>query len=125
VDTNVLVFDTYEDSELHRQAKAKLEEAEGWILTGIVVHEYVWALRGLKARLSFARDKVEEYLLSNKATFSSDSQDDVLFATRGASSFSRYNDYLVLSHARRLGAHLLTFDADLKRDAQKVGVTTL
>jgi len=125
VDTNVLVFDTYEDSELHEQARKKLEEAEGWILPGIVVHEYVWALRGLKARLSFARDKVEEYLLSDKATFSSDSQDDVLFATRGGSSFSRYNDYLILSHARRLGVHLLTFDADLRRDAQKVGVTPL
>ena len=125
MDTNVLVFDTYEDSELHDQARKKLEEAEGWVLPGIVVHEYVWALRGLKARLSFARDKVEEYLLSDRATFSSDSQDDVLFATREASSFSRYNDYLILSHAKRLGAPLLTFDADLQRDAQRAGVTTL
>ena len=125
MDTNVLVFDTYEDSELHEQAREKLEEAEAWVLPGIVVHEYVWALRGLKARLSFGRDKVEEYLLSDKATFSSDTQDDILFATREASSISRYNDYLILSHARRSGAHLLTFDADLKRDAQKVGVNIL
>jgi uncharacterized protein len=125
VDTNVLVFDTYEDSELHEQARKKLEEAEGWVLPAIVVHEYVWALRGLKAKLSFARDKVEEYLLSEKTTFSSDSQDDVLFATREATSFSRYNDYPILSHARRLGATLMTFDDDLKRDAQKVGVRHL
>jgi uncharacterized protein len=125
VDTNVLVFDTYADSEYHEQARKKLEEADGWVLPGIVVHEYVWALRGLKAQLSFARDKVEEYLLSDKATFSFDSQDDVLFATRRASSFSKYNDYLILSHARRLGVRLLTFDADLERDAKKVGVTPL
>jgi predicted nucleic acid-binding protein len=88
-----------------------------------VVHEYVYALRGLRARLSLAREKVEEYLLSDKATYSPDSQDDILFATRGASSFSRYNDYLILSHAKRLGVPLLTLDADLKRGAQKVGVT--
>ena len=125
MDTNVLVFDTYEDSELHSQAREKLEEAERWVLTGIVVHEYVWALRGLKARLSFAREKVEEYLLSDRATFSSDSQDDILYATRGASSYSRYNDCLILSHAKRLGVHLLTFDADLKRDAQKLGIPPL
>ena len=125
MDTNVLVFDTYEDSELHEQARKKLEEAEGWVLPGIVIHEYIWALRGLKARLAFTRDKVEEYLLSQKASFSSDSQDDILFATREASSFSRYNDYLVLSHAKRLEARLLTFDVDLKRDAQRVGVDLL
>ena len=125
MDTNVLVFDTYGDSELHAQAKEKMEEAERWILPGIVVHEYVWALRGLNAELSFARDKVEEYLLSDKATYSSDSQDDILFAARGASSFSRYNDCLILSHAKRLGARLLTFDADLRWDAQKVGVVPL
>jgi uncharacterized protein len=122
VDTNVLVFDTYADSEYHEQARKKLEEAEGWVLPGIVVQEYVWALRGLKAQLSFARNKVEEYLLSDKATFSFDSQDDVLFAARGAPSFSKYNDYLILSHARRLGVRLLTFDEDLERDAKKMGV---
>jgi len=123
VDTNVLVFDTYEDSELHEEARGSLEEAEKWVLPGIVVNEYVWALRGLKSRLSFARDKVEEYLLSDKVTFSSDSQDDILFATREASSISRYNDFLILSHAKRSGVKLLTFDAELKRDAQKVGVS--
>ena len=118
----MLVFDTYEDSEFHEDASKRLAELEGWVLPGIVIHEYVWALRGLKARLAFAREKVEEYLLSDKVSFSSDSQDDVLFATREASSFSRYNDFLILSHAKRLGAPLLTFDGDLKRDARKVGV---
>ncbi|MDG6903051.1 MAG: PIN domain-containing protein [Nitrososphaerota archaeon] len=121
----MLVFDTYEDSELHEDAKRMLEGADSWVLPGIVVHEYVWALRGLKAGLSFAKEKVEEYVLSDKATFSTDTQDDILFATRETSSFSRYNDYLILSHAKRIGAPLLTFDADLKRDAKKVGVRPL
>lgn len=125
MDTNVLVFDTFGDSELHDEARRKLEQAEGWVLPGIVLHEYVWALRGLKATISLARDKVEEYMLSEKSTFSSDSLDDVLFATRESSSFSRYNDYLILSHAKRLGAKLLTFDVELERDAQKVGVSPL
>ena len=123
MDTNVLVFDTYEDSDQHEQARSKLEEADSWVLPAIVLHEYLWALRGLKASFSFARDKAEEYMLSEKAKYSSDSQDDILFATREASSFSRYNDYLILSHAKRLGASILTFDADLKRDAQRLGVT--
>ena len=89
------------------------------------MHEYVWALRGLKAKLTFTRDKVEEYLLSEKASFSSDSQDDVLFATREASSASRYNDYLILSQAKRLDASLLTFDAELEHDAKRLGVAPL
>ena len=122
MDTNVLVFDTYGDSELHREASEGLAQLDGWVLPGIVVHEYVWALRGLKAKLSFAKDKVEEYLLSDRASFTPDSQEDVLYATREASTFSRYNDFLILSHAKRLGVSLLTFDDDLRRDAQKAGV---
>lgn len=43
------MFETYADSEMHEDASKKLEEVDGWTLQGIVVHEYVWALRGLDA----------------------------------------------------------------------------
>lgn len=118
----MLVFDTFSDSELHGEARRQLGRLDRWFLPCIVMHEYVWALRGLKAEMSFTREKVEDYLLSEKCSFSPDAPDDLLFATREASSFARYNDCLVLSHAGRLGIPLLTFDGQLKAEARGKGI---
>jgi len=44
VDTNVLIFDTFEDSEFHIEAMKLLDSLKRWILPSIVFHEYVWFL---------------------------------------------------------------------------------
>ena len=122
VDTNVLVFDTFSDSEFHVEARKALERLDLWLLPSIVLHEYVWALRGLKADLAFASKKVEEYLLAEKCSFSPDSEVDLLFATRGASSYAKYNDFLILSQAKRLGLPLFSFDEELNKVARRNAV---
>jgi hypothetical protein len=125
VDTNVLVFDTFADSALHAPARQRLDGLEHWYLPGIVLHEYVWALRGLHAALAFAREKVEEWLLAEKAAYSPETPDDILFATREAASYARYNDYLILSQAKRLGLPVLTFDRQLRTEARRQGIRAL
>ena len=48
IDTNVLVYDTFEDSLYHLEAKNILDSLEKWIIPTIVIHEYVWVLKSLK-----------------------------------------------------------------------------
>ncbi|MBS7623067.1 hypothetical protein KEJ39_05255 [Candidatus Bathyarchaeota archaeon] len=41
LDTDVLVFDTVEDSQLCEDAHSKLNMPEKWFITSMVFHEYV------------------------------------------------------------------------------------
>ena len=50
IDTNVLVYDTFEDSIYHAEAKKLLDSLDRWIIPSIVIHEYVWVMRILKIR---------------------------------------------------------------------------
>jgi len=63
VDTNVLVYDTLEDSEHHGEASRLIDGAAEMYLPSIVVHGYVWVLlRRLGVDPGFALFKVEECL---------------------------------------------------------------
>lgn len=44
VDTNVLIFDTFEDSEFHTEAMKLLDSLKKWILPSIAFREYAWFL---------------------------------------------------------------------------------
>ena len=125
VDTNVLIFDTFEDSELHTEAKRSLDSLERWVLPSIVFHEYVWFMRGEKLDLPFTREKVVEYLTHTKAGSVPLQVDDILFSIRAIEEHRDYNDFLILSVAKRMGHVLLTFDEKLKRHANRHGVETI
>ena len=61
VDTNVLVYDTFDDSAFHEEARALLGE---WLIPAIVVYEYVWLIREFEVALDDVVRKVREYILS-------------------------------------------------------------
>jgi predicted nucleic acid-binding protein len=44
LDTNVLVYDTIEDSKYHGEASKIIDSAEEIFIPPIVVHEYIWVL---------------------------------------------------------------------------------
>jgi predicted nucleic acid-binding protein len=125
VDTNVLIFDTFEDSEYHREASSGLESIERWLLPDIVFHEFVWFFRGENYPLSRAKLKVEEYLTNEKSLFSQGTPDDVRYALKVVSSYSDYNDAVILSMSKRLGFPLFTFDVELRKKAGRLGVQTV
>ena len=122
LDTNVLIFDTFADSEFHLQAASTLDSMERWSLPGIVFHELIWFFKVRKIELSRARTKVEEYMANEKASFSPCTADDIRFAMTRMKEYSQYNDLIVLSTAKRLGLPLFTFDEELKKSAKENSV---
>lgn len=121
IDTNVLIFDTFEDSEFHVEASNGLDSIEKWYLPDIVFHEFIWFFKSEDYQLSRARLKIEEYLTHEKSAFSQCTADDVRFASK-VGNYSDYNDFIILSIAKRLEFPIFTFDGQLRNKARKYGV---
>ena len=122
IDTNVLVFDTFEDSEFHREASSGLDSLDGWSLPSMVFHELSWFFRGQEIAVSKANAKVKEFLTNEKTSFVPCSADDVMFASSKMKSHREYNDLVILSAAGRLGLPLYSFDEDIKGNAKRRGI---
>lgn len=71
IDTNVLIYDTLEDSVFHEEARGLLERLEEWLIPLIVVYEYIWFMKGLNVSVGDALAKTEEYLLLSRERSSS------------------------------------------------------
>lgn len=122
IDTNVLIYDTFEDSASHKEARARLDSLTEWYIPSIVFHEYVWFMRGERVDLGFAKDKVIEYATNRKTIMAAVAPDDVLFAVEHIGTYADYNDLIITSIARRLSQPLLTFDGRMMRRAEQHGV---
>lgn len=122
IDTNVLVFDTFQDSEFHKEASSGLDSLDGWGLPSMVFHELVWFFGSQQIAVAKANAKVKEYLTNEKATFVPCSADDVMFASSKMKSHREYNDLVILSAADRTGLPLYSFDEHLKAIARRHGV---
>ncbi len=128
VDTNVLIYDTFEDSIYHDEAKNLLDSLDRWMVLSIVVHEYVWVMKTLGVSVEDTAYKVEEYLNHPKTRYVCESAEDLLNAfeviRREKLSLSRYNDKVILSVAIRIGS-LASFDDKLRRQALRENVQVL
>jgi len=120
IDTNVLIYDTFEDSLYHAEAKKLLDSLDEWIIPSIVVHEYVWFMRALKIEVKEVVHKVEEYLQHHKAELVNETSEDIWralsFIEKEGLNLSQYNDKVILSLAIRVGS-LATFDRKLRKQA--------
>jgi len=125
VDTNILVFDTFEDSVSHGEAAEALDALDEWVIPGIVFHEYIWFMKDQGVTVEHTRMKVGEYLSDAKARFRPVDADDVAFAVENARRLGEYNDLLILSSARRLGLPILTFDKGLMARAREFNVSPI
>ncbi len=124
-DTNVLVYETVEDSPHHEEASEIMDSARAIIIPSIVLHEYLWVmLRRLKVPLDFMLEKVEEYLRDRRVRYVIEPPEMVLDALEWlkTSSTRNLNDFLILSTALRYDAVLATYDEDLRRAAGRLGV---
>jgi len=120
IDTNVLVYDTFEDSIYHAEAKKLLDSLDEWIIPSIVVHEYVWVMRALKIEVGEVAYKAKEYLQHHKARLVNETSQDIgralsLIEKEGL-NLSQYNDKIILSLALKVGS-LATFDRKLRKQA--------
>ncbi|MGB9806455.1 MAG: PIN domain-containing protein [Thermoproteota archaeon] len=131
LDTNVLVYDTLEDSENHEKAKRIIDEAEIFCIPSVVAHEFVWVLlKKLNLDAEFIRKKVSEYLVEDpRAKYTLESPQVIGRALRKLSEDKKSptlaNDYIILETATDLGLALATFDEELKRIALKHNVKTI
>ena len=125
IDTNVLIFDTFEDSEFHTQSSGGLNSLEKWYLPDIVFHELAWFFKSRGIEHSKAKVKIEEYLTNEKTVYSACAPDDIRFAVVDLKNYANYNDCLILSLAKRVELPLFSFDRELERTAKKHSVRIL
>jgi uncharacterized protein len=67
LDTNVLIFDTFEDSEFHSDATRGLDSVDGWFIPSVAFHELLWFFKGRDFQLGKAKAEAEEYLANEKS----------------------------------------------------------
>ncbi len=129
LDTNVIVYDTFEDSIYHERARDILDSLETWVFPLIVLYEYVWLMKELGVSVEKISAKVREYAWDPKARVISGGRDAVRWALAALMeeglSASRFNDKVVLSIVEREGIPLATFNRGLRVQAKKEGIVVL
>ncbi|MEM5874584.1 MAG: PIN domain-containing protein [Candidatus Aenigmatarchaeota archaeon] len=123
IDTNVLIFDTFIDSEKHEEAKELLDSLHEWYLPTIVLIEFIAFLNksGIKREELLA--KIEELIKNPKTILIGIESEDVIKAIemirKEKLSTLRLNDKIILNISKRLKKPLLTFDKDLELQAKR------
>ncbi|RFA96139.1 PIN domain-containing protein [Pyrobaculum aerophilum] len=129
VDTNVLIYETFEDSERHAEATDIVYTNEIYIPT-IVLHEYIWLLlRHFSISYAQVAAKLEQ-LLSEKNIHVicenlSDLAAGIRIAAEDGAKPSNINDYIILASALNRGLALATYDRELRRAGARRAVTVL
>ena len=125
VDTNVLVYSTFEDSENHKQA-LEIIEREGVKIPQIVIYEYLWVLAKLTSDSSLLKVKVKEL---KEFEIICESQDVILNGIKMLIEDSKpirmLNDYIILALTKELNGNLATYDEKLRKIAEKWGVNVI
>jgi len=129
IDTNIIVYDLFEDSAFHDEAADMLDQLAKWIIPSIVVHELVWFLKGLNLKAEDAYEAVRQYVLHEKAVLrpvsTSDIERSLTAIVQEKLSLARYNDKLILSVAAEEGAPIASFDKKLRKQASAAGLPVL
>jgi len=127
VDTDVLVYDTVENSPKHLEASSLLDDADRIYLASIVMHEFLWlALRKLGLSVDTVKNKVAEYFNDARFFYICENSETFIEAmnllTRDGAPPTKINDYILLVSAQRLGVALATYDPELREAARRLGI---
>jgi predicted nucleic acid-binding protein len=122
VDTNILVYSTFEDSENHSKA-LEIIEKEDVKIPQIVVYEFLWVLAKLTSNVSLIKTKIEEL---REFEIICESQEIILNGVKmlkeDGKPLKMLNDYVILALAKELKGDLATYDEKLMKIAEKHGV---
>jgi predicted nucleic acid-binding protein len=121
-DTNVLIYDTVEDSEYHTIASEIIDKATQIHIPSIVIHEYIWVmLKLLQVPLNIVEIKLHEYLDDPRTVYMLESVDILTNALKmlaeDKQSVREVNDYIILSTVQKYDLILATFDEKLRKIA--------
>ncbi len=128
IDTNVLIYDTFEDTEFHSEAENVLESLDRWYVPAIVMQEYVWFFKNNGFSAKDALESLRGYTEDPRFRGLSESPETIENALNllvgEKISLSRFNDVVVLLHALERGT-LATFDRKLRNLAKRKGIKVL
>ena len=128
IDTNVLIYDTFEDTEFHSDAENVLDSLDRWYVPAIVTQEYVWFFKnnGFSAKdaLESLRGYTEDPRFRGLSENPKIIENALNLLVEERISLSLFNDVVVLLHALERGT-LVTFDRKLRSLAERKGIKVL
>ncbi len=128
IDTNVLIYDTFEDSEFHGEAEDVLESLDTWYIPAIVLQEFVWFFKNNGFSAGETWEVLNGYLDDPRFRGLKDGPETVKMAFELLKSekisLSRFNDAMILVHAIDKGV-LVTFDSKFRELARRTGLKVL
>ncbi|MEM0079998.1 MAG: PIN domain-containing protein [Nitrososphaerota archaeon] len=128
-DTNVLVYDTIEDSRHHKEAAKIIDSAGEIFMPPIVIHEYIWVMLKLSISPTVISAKIHEYLEDVRTRPLHESikvMDDALRMLEEEKAPAKdINDYIILSLTLNNNLTLATFDKELKTIALRKGAAVI
>lgn len=129
IDTNILIYDTVEDSEKHNDVEKLLDSLDGWLIPTLVLYEYVWFFKGQGIKSNDIKELIEGYLSDPLCKILVDDGTPLKKAleiiTSQKLSLARFNDMLILSYAISEKTPLATFDRKLRENAEAFKVRVL
>ena len=129
VDTNVLVYDTIENSSHHDSASELIDESEDPIINSLSIVELGFVLPRYGIDNESVRMKIEELLHSDYFTVSWISGKMIeqvsAFMVENKLSFREFNDWIIAYDAYSRNVPLVTFDKILQKKCKKLGIQVI
>ena len=129
VDTNVLVYDTIENSPHHDSASEFIDESEDPIINSLSIVELGFVLPRYGLDNESVRMKTEELLHSDYFTvswLSGKMMEKVSsFMVENKLSFRDFNDWIIAYDAYSRKVPLVTFDKILQKKCKKLGIQVI
>jgi len=126
VDTNVLVYETIEDSMYHEEVVDRLERIDILYLPTNVMIEFILVMKKLGLTETFIVRKALEILREEKVKLTSirdvDFREALKMIRQERVDIKRINDKLILAFSKRSRVPIYTYDRQLKTQAQTLGL---
>ena len=129
VDTNVLVYDTIENSQYHDRAGELIDNSEDPIINSLSIVELGFVLPRYGIDNENVRMKIYELLHSDYFTVSwlSEKMMEKIssFMVENNLSFRDFNDWIIAYDAFSRNVPLATFDKILQKKCKKLGIQVI
>ena len=129
IDTNILVYETIEDSMYHKEVVEKLKDLEGLYIPTNILIEFILVMKKLKLENQIIMRKILEILEDPSITLINiakmDFKESLRIIIRENRDMKEINDKIILALAKRKNLPIYTYDRQLKQQARKYGVKVL
>jgi len=126
IDTNVLIYDTVEDSKYHDTAKEILDSIDPWSIPSIVIYEYVWFFKRQNYGPKEVKTLLKNYLTDPRKKIITDDGDHSINSFNILEdenlSLKHFNDMIILSSTKGSDRSIATFDGKLRSIADRYDV---